>query len=229
MIPLKDLTPRTTPPVVTVLIIIANVLVFLYQLSLGPRAERELVFMYGMIPARVPLAFTHSSVTLSQAFEPLLTSMFLHGGWLHLIGNMWFLWVFGGNVEDALGHFQYLMFYLICGIAAGVVHTFVNLGSTAPAVGASGAISGVMGAYVVLFPSSRVLTLVPLLFLFFTVRLPALLFLGYWFVLQFLSGVSSLDERTVGGTAWWAHVGGFLVGALLVIELRHRVRRRWTT
>lgn len=222
MIPLRDLNPRLTTPFVTILLILINVAVFLYQVSLGPRVGQQFVYTFGMIPARVPMLLTGDNVTLGQAFEPLLTSIFLHGGWMHLIGNMWFLWIFGDNIEDYLGHFQYLLFYLICGVGAGVVHTIANLGSTVPAVGASGAISGVMGAYIVLFPRSRVLTLVPLLFFFFTVQLPAVVILGYWFLIQFLSGLGSLGVPGAGGVAWWAHIGGFLLGALLVMRSRRR-------
>ncbi len=222
MIPLRDLNPRSTTPFVTIMLILINVAVFLYQVSLGPRVGQQFVYTFGMIPARVPMLLTGDNVTLGQAFEPLLTSIFLHGGWMHLIGNMWFLWIFGDNIEDYLGHFQYLLFYLICGIGAGVVHTIANLASTVPAVGASGAISGVMGAYIVLFPRSRVVTLVPLLFFFFTVQLPAVVILGYWFLIQFLSGLGSLGVPGAGGVAWWAHIGGFLLGALLVMRSRRR-------
>jgi len=223
MIPLKDLNPRRTTPFVTLMIILANVLVFLYQVSLGPQAGKAFFYAFGMIPARVGLLVSgHTVVTAGQAFAPLLTSMFLHGSWLHLIGNMWFLWIFGDNIEDYLGHLNYLVFYLVCGIAAGLTHTLANLTSTVPAVGASGAISGVLGAYIVLYPTSRVVTLVPLLIIFFTVRLPAVVILGYWFLIQFLSGLSTLALPTEGGTAWWAHIGGFVLGAVLVLASRRR-------
>ena len=222
MIPLRDLTPRSSVPFMTVLIILANVGIFLFQVSLGPRTGQALAYTFGMVPARIPLAFATDQVTLVQAFLPLLTSMFLHSGWFHLIGNMWFLWVFGDNIEDRLGHLNYVLFYLVCGIGAAVVHSVANIASTVPAVGASGAISGVMGAYIVLFPGSRVLTLVPLLFFFFTVQLPAVVFLGYWFLIQFVSGVGSLGLHTQGGVAFWAHIGGFVLGALLVIGSRRR-------
>jgi membrane associated rhomboid family serine protease len=143
--------------------------------------------------------------------------MFLHGGILHLLGNMLFLWVFGSSVEDRLGHLSYLLFYFLCGLGAGITHIVANWGSALPSIGASGAISGVMGAYIVLFPFSRILTLVPLLIFFFTVRIPALTMLGYWFGIQFLSGLSTLGEANQGGTAWWAHIGGFVMGAVLVL------------
>jgi membrane associated rhomboid family serine protease len=150
--------------------------------------------------------------------------MFLHGGWLHLLGNMWFLWVFGDNIEDRLGHLRYLVFYLATGLGAGLAHALLNLSSTIPAVGASGAISGVLGAYFVLFPHSRVITLVPLLFFFFTVRLPAVIILGYWFAIQFISGLGAVALPGSGGVAWWAHIGGFVLGAVLVRMFRPRRR-----
>ncbi|HET9402375.1 MAG TPA: rhomboid family intramembrane serine protease [Candidatus Acidoferrales bacterium] len=227
MIPLKDDTPRYSVPVVTVLLIVVNTLVFFYQLSLGPRAGNRLVMLYGMVPARVEVALGgHSSIPIGTALEPYFTSMFLHGGWLHLIGNMLFLWIFGDNIEDAFGHFGYLIFYLSCGIFAGIVHTFFNWGSRMPAIGASGAIAGVMGAYIVFYPRAQVLTLVPLIIFFFTVRLPALLILGYWFVLQFLSGIGSLGVEQAGGVAVWAHVGGFLMGMLVAFIVHRPVRPR---
>jgi len=222
VIPLKDRNPRYSTPFVTVLLIVANALVFLYELSLGPRAGEKFIFTFGMVPARIEWAFTGPSVTFQAAFLPLLTSLFLHGGWLHLIGNMWFLWIFGDNVEDRFGHLRYLLFYLLCGVGAGLAHILFNLNSRIPAVGASGAISGVLGAYLVLFPRARVLTLIPLFIFFFTVELPALVLLGYWFVIQALSGLGSLAIRTTGGVAWWAHVGGFLLGMALAKPLRRR-------
>lgn len=221
MIPLRDINPRHSVPVITVVLIAINVLVFLFQLSLGPRAGEQLVFLYGMIPARLQVALAGGDVPVTAAALPLLTSVFLHGGFLHVLGNMWFLWVFGDNVEDRMGHFRFLAFYLLTGIGAGLIHTFFNWNSTIPAVGASGAISGVMGAYIALFPHSRVVTLVPLLIFFFVARIPAVVMIGYWFLLQFLSGVASIGAqattaRDVGGVAWWAHIGGFLLGLLLV-------------
>jgi membrane associated rhomboid family serine protease len=222
MIPLRDINRRATTPAVNILIILACVATFLYQLSLPSLAGQEFAYTFGMIPARVPMLFAGQPVSFGQTFLPLLTSIFLHGGWLHLIGNMWFLWVFGDNVEDWLGHLSYLLFFLVCGVGAGIAHTLANLGSTLPAVGASGAISGVMGAYAVLFPRARVVTLVPLIFLFFTVQLPAYVFLVFWFIIQFFSGVSSLGQQGSGGVAWWAHIGGFILGALIAAASRHR-------
>jgi membrane associated rhomboid family serine protease len=218
MIPLKDRNPTSTPPVINVMLIIMNVLVFLYQFSLGPALGERFIMANALIPARLEHLLTTPGIPLPAALAPLVTHMFLHGGFLHILGNMWFLWIFGDNIEDRLGHFSYLVFYLVCGIAAAVLQTMVSLGSRVPMLGASGAISGVLGAYLVLYPRARVLTLVPLLFFFFTVDLPAVLILGYWFLIQFLSGLESLGMRaaTQGGTAWWAHIGGFVTGIVLV-------------
>lgn len=226
MIPLKDMSPRRSVPLMTILLIIVNVLVFFYQLGLPPRATEAFINMYGLVPARIQLALMGSPrVTLGDALVPLFTCMFLHGGWLHILGNMWFLWIFGGNVEDRLGPFTYLLFYLICGIASGVTQTIFSWGSPIPSVGASGAISGILGAYIVFFPYARILTLVPLFILFFTARIPAAIFIGLWFVVQFLSGVGSLGARgaaATGGVAWWAHVGGFVLGVVLAGLMKGR-------
>jgi len=149
---------------------------------------------------------------------PYLTSLFLHGGWFHLIGNMWYLWIFGDNVEDRLGHFRFILFYLIVGVGAGVVHTGVNYDVRIPSVGASGAIAGVLGAYLILYPNARVLTLVPILFIWQIIEIPAALVLGIWFLMQFFSGATALAvaSATEGGVAWWAHIGGFVLGMILV-------------
>jgi membrane associated rhomboid family serine protease len=222
MIPLKSDNPRSSFPAMTVLLIVANFLVFLYELSLSPRAGNRLIYEFGLIPARLDMLIEptrHAHAGLIPAVLPMLTCMFLHAGWLHLLGNVLFLWVFGGSVEDRLGHFAYLIFYLFCGLGAGAVHIAFNWGSTVPTIGASGAISGVMGAYIILFPRSRILTLVPLLIIFFFWRIPAVLILGYWFVIQFLSGLSAVAGADQGGVAVWAHVGGFVIGALLVLIL----------
>jgi membrane associated rhomboid family serine protease len=216
MFPLKNLSPRLTFPVMTLLLIIVNVLIFVFQASLPDRAAEAFINLYGMVPARVSLAIAgHHHVTLEQALVPLFTSMFLHGGWLHVLGNMWFLWIFGGQVEDRLGHFTYLVFYLICGLGSGIAQLTFSWSSKTPAIGASGAIAGVLGAYIVFFPSSRILTLVPLFIIWFTAQIPALVFIGLWFLIQFLSAISSLGAASMGGIAWWAHVGGFLLGVLI--------------
>jgi membrane associated rhomboid family serine protease len=226
MIPLRDLNPRHGTPLVTILLIAANAAAFFYQVSLGPQAGQQLVYTFGMVPARFEWALAQPDVNLAAAVVPFFTSMFLHGGWLHLIGNMWFLWVFGDNIEDRMGHLRYLVFYILCGLGAGAAHLVFNLNSTLPAVGASGAVSGVLGAYLVLFPHARIITLVPLVFVFFTARLPAVLLLGYWFLLQFLGGMAGLAQpRGGGGVAWWAHIGGFIFGVILVQAFVRRPRR----
>jgi membrane associated rhomboid family serine protease len=209
-IPLKDLNPRRTFPFVNSLLIAVNVLVFFYELTLPPHAEAALAYTFGTVPARFP-SFLVGHSSFESAFLPLLTSMFLHSGWLHIAGNMLFLWVFGDNVEDFFGHLQYLVFYIVCGVGAGLLHVLFNFSSPIPALGASGAISGVMGAYVVLYPRARVLTLV----FIFLIPLPAILILGWWFVMQFLEGVSTLGMKSAGGVAWWAHIGGFILGMLI--------------
>jgi len=225
MIPLRVDIFRARAAIINGLLTLVNVLAFFYELTLSARTGRLLVYKFGLTPSHEQLLFARHGINLPQAVLPLFTSMFLHGGWMHLLGNMLFLWVFGGAVEEALGHFQYLIFYLVCGVGSALVHTVFNLGSKVPTIGASGAISGVMGAFIVLFPRAKVTTLIPALLLFFTVKIPAYLMLGYWFLLQFFSGVASLGMTDQGGVAWWAHVGGFILGALLVVEARGKIRR----
>jgi membrane associated rhomboid family serine protease len=243
MIPLKDDAPRVATPYVTYTLIAANTIVFLLELLVetgGERALNRFIFQFGMVPARlsvvlfyqgyVPWNLVHDLgryVPPLQAFLPVFTSMFLHGSWLHLIFNMLALWIFGDNVEDYVGHFRYLVLYLLSGLAAAALHTLFNFSSVIPSVGASGAIAGVMGAYFVLYPRAKVLTLVPFFFVFF-VWLPAWAVLGYWFVAQFLSGAATSIVSHAGGStgiAFWAHVGGFLGGMGLVKLFPSRVRR----
>jgi membrane associated rhomboid family serine protease len=216
-IPLKDLNPRRSYPIVNTSLIVINVLVFIYQFTLPPNAFNAFVAANATIPSRF-LAWTTGHAPFEMAFLPLITSMFLHSGLAHLLGNMLFLWIFGDNVEDFYGHIGYLLFYLTCGVGADLLHVLFNLHSPLPALGASGAISGVMGAYAVLYPSSRILTLV----FVFLVPIPAVIILGYWFALQFLAGISSLGASASGGVAWWAHVGGFLLGMLVTFWVRRR-------
>jgi rhomboid family protein len=228
MIPLRDMTPRRSVPVVTVLLIAVNVIVFLYQVSLPPDQAEAFVRIYGLVPARIQLALAGQHYSLADVLIPLFTCMFLHGGWLHIIGNMWFLWIFGGNVEDRLGSLGYLVFYLVCGISSGLIQTIFSWGSHLPSIGASGAISGVLGAYIVFFPSSRILTLIPLFIIWFTWQIPALVFIGLWFLMQFMSGISALNDpraAALGGVAWWAHVGGFLTGMFLARVIKPVQRR----
>ena len=222
-IPLKDLNPRRTYPIVNNTLIAINVLVFLYQYTLPPHAFKVFMTTYATVPARFP-AWLSGHAPFQVAFLPLLASMFLHSGILHIAGNMLFLWIFGDNVEDFYGHIIYLFFYLLCGIGSGLLHVAFNMSSTVPALGASGAISGVMGAYAILYPGSRILTLV----FVFLVPIPAVIILGYWFALQFLSAFSSLGAAASGGVAWWAHVGGFLLGMLITIMAKGQQRStRW--
>jgi len=215
MIPLKDLNPRRSFPYMTLFLIAVNIAVFAHQLTLSPSAGEAFIRTYGLVPAKVELALGGHRYSLVQALLPFFTCMFLHGGFLHIIGNMWFLWIFGDNVEDQFGHFGYLLFYLVCGIGSGVTQAMFSWGTHIPSIGASGAISGVLGAYILYFPRAKILTLIPLFIIFFTARIPAVVFIGLWFVLQFLSGLGSLGGASTGGIAVWAHVGGFLLGLLL--------------
>lgn len=227
MIPLRDNNPSRTVPFVTVTLIGINVAVFIYQLFLGQRLE-GFFFAFGIVPqqffGRLPAHLFDPGLYL-----PFLTSQFLHGGFLHLGGNMLCLWIFGDNVEDRLGHFRYLFFYLGAGLAAGAVHAVMNAGSPLPSIGASGAIAGVMGAYVVWYPGARVLTLIPIFIFIQFVEIPAVFFLGFWFLMQFFSGALSVgDTHTFqqGGVAWWAHIGGFAFGLAAGFLSRWRRRRR---
>ena len=216
MIPLRDIIPSRTTPVVTISIIVLNVLVFVYELSLG-RAVDAFTLYFGLVPA----AFSWVTV---------FTSMFLHGGLLHVAGNVLYLWIFGDNVEDRMGHGRFLVFYLLCGVAAALAQTITAPDSIVPMVGASGAIAGVMGAYFVLYPKSRIVTLIPLFFFFQVIEVPAILFLGIWFLMQFLSGVGSIvtavGGQPAGGVAVWAHVAGFVAGISGVIVFRRPERQR---
>jgi membrane associated rhomboid family serine protease len=217
MIPLKDDNPTRTFPIINYALIVANVAVFLYQITLPPNAYKAFLMANAMIPMRIP-QFLAGYVGFKMTFYPMFTSMFLHGGLMHLLGNMLFLYIFGDNVEDYVGHLPYLLFYLVCGIASGLIHSLFNLHSSLPALGASGAISGVMGAYAVLFPRARVL----MLFFVFLVPVPAYFVLGYWFLLQFLSGIGEFGAAASGGVAWWAHIGGFLMGMVVALMVRRR-------
>ncbi|MGB2870175.1 MAG: rhomboid family intramembrane serine protease [Bacteroidota bacterium] len=220
MIPLKDRNPTRTVPFVNIAIIVVNVAVFLYEVSLGSSLG-IFVDRYAVIPQNVSTAFGNPWVQLTP-FASLFTSMFLHGGWLHLAGNMLYLWIFGDNVEDKLGHKRYIFFYLLCGLSASALHVFIDPHSTMPTVGASGAISGILAAYLVMFPRAKVVTLIPIFVFIQVAELPAIVVLGLWFVLQFFNGLVSLGYATagMGGVAWWAHVGGFAAGLVLVLPFR---------
>ena len=222
MIPLSDDAPRSTTPFVNYFLIVLNTLIFIFEWGMDPRLREAVIAQYGFTPTHIN-AWLAGAVPLDVAIIPVFTSMFMHASWLHLIFNMWALAIFGDNVEDRLGHFKYLMFYLVSGIGADLVHYLLNFNSRIPSVGASGAIAGVMGAYFVLFPSARVLTWFGIFFF----KLPAWLVLGYWFVGQFLSGAATAiaySQETGGGVAVWAHVGGFITGLLLIKILPARQR-----
>jgi membrane associated rhomboid family serine protease len=198
-------------------LIAINVLVFFYQATLPPHAFKAFLMANATIPAKIP-AFLAGYLGFKMAFYPMFTSMFLHGGLMHLLGNMLFLYVFGDNVEDYFGHVGYLIFYLFCGVGSSMVHVLFNWGSSLPAIGASGAISGVMGAYAVLYPRANVL----MLFFVFLIPIPAVFVLGYWFVLQFVEGVGMLGATNAGGVAFWAHIGGFLIGLAIAWMVKRR-------
>jgi len=226
MIPLKDTIPSRRYPIITILIIAVNIAVFFYEVSLG-RHLPELVKIGGVVPAR----FFDSKLYISQGplvrYYPIFTSLFLHGGWVHLFGNMLYLWIFADNVEDRLGHLKFPIFYVVSGLGASLAHIFANPTSSVPSIGASGAIAGILGAYFILYPKSRIITLVPIFFYFQIVELPAVIFLGFWFVMQSLNGVLSLSLGTaqMGGIAWWAHIGGFLSGIFLILLLKGKRRK----
>jgi len=213
MIPIRDAIRSKNFPAVNFIIIGLNIIVFLWQLLQGSDLK-EVFYLYGMVPLRYHDPELSAHFTRFQKYLPFLTSMFLHGGFLHIIMNMWFLYIFGDNIEDRLGHIRYLVFYLFCGVAAGLVHLFTNWNSNIPTIGASGAISGVMGAYLLLYPRSKILTLIPIFFFFQFVEIPAFIFLGFWLFLQLFS--ASLTPRNVGGVAFWAHIGGFVAGLIFI-------------
>ena len=221
MIPLRDENPTEITPIVTVTFIVMCVLVFLYEISLPPQANEVFVYMYGAIPAVVfgHVQLPHELMSL-PAYGTLLSSMFLHGGWMHLIGNMLYLWIFGNNIEDVMGHMKFILFYGVCGIVAALSHAFIDPESTIPMVGASGAISGVLGAYLLLFPRARVLVLIPIGFFSQMIHVPAAIVLGLWFVMQLFSGGMSLGHEG-GGVAFFAHIGGFIAGMALIGIFKH--------
>jgi membrane associated rhomboid family serine protease len=212
MIPIRDATPTRHSPVVNQTIIGINIVVYLVQMAQGPELDR-FIYFYGLVPARYTVSEIASYFSPGQQLFALLSFMFLHGGFFHLLMNMWSLYIFGDNVEDTLGHLRYLLFYLLSGLASGLTHLLLNLNSNVPTIGASGAIAGVMGAYFILHPSSRILTLIPIIFIPWFVEIPAFVFLGIWFVFQFINAAGS---QGAGGVAWWAHIGGFVFGIIFL-------------
>ena len=228
MIPLKDLIKPRRTPFINWLIIGTNVAMFLYQITLPPHAVYQMFHLWGVVPARYFRPGWAAVAGYPKAtFLPFITSMFLHGGWLHLISNMWALWIFGDNVEDRLGHIGYLVFYIVCGIFASGLNMIFHLNSQLPTIGASGAVAGVMGAYMMLYPGAQILVIFPIFFypLFFPV--PAVFYLLFWFITQFWSGTISLvtGAGKLGGIAFWAHIGGFLAGVFFVKKFIRKPRR----
>jgi membrane associated rhomboid family serine protease len=225
MLPIRDDTPRYTTPFVTYFLIALNILIYLFESALAPPDLKMLSYQFGLVPAQVtamlaaPVHFHPAAIVI-----PFFTSMFLHGSWMHVIGNMWFLWIFGDNIEDYLGHFGYLVFYLVCGVMAGAAQVVLDPNLTLPTVGASGAIAGVLGGYFLLYPRARVL-----MWFVFVFYLPAWVVLGYWFVVQFVNAATTSIVQAghpAGGVAFWAHVGGFLAGIILIKLFPQRAQTR---
>jgi membrane associated rhomboid family serine protease len=223
MLPLRDTIPARKFPAAVWALVAVNTLIFLYQVSLPPWELEAFIYLYGMVPGRLT-----EPAGLERYWPTVFTSMFLHGGWLHLIGNMWFLWVFGDNVEDRLGTPLFLVFYLLGGVAAALVQVLVDPGSPIPAVGASGAISAVLGGYLVMFPQARVISLFILIIFPFLLEVPAALWIGLWFFQQWLNGLAALQlDAAQGGVAWWAHIGGFVFGVIAALPLLLQPRRSY--
>ncbi|MDQ7031645.1 MAG: rhomboid family intramembrane serine protease [Desulfonauticus sp.] len=228
MIPLKDSIPHREFPFINYLLIGINCIIFIYETSLSPVELEMLFYHYGLVPARYthPIWATIAGLSPNN-YLPFFTNLFLHGGWLHIIGNMWFLLIFGDNVEDRLGHAKYLIFYLLCGIGANLVHFWVNPNSTIPTVGASGAISGIMGAYLLLFPFSRIITFIPIFFIPYFIEIPAIFYILIWFFMQLFSGMFSLAMPYASSNiAFFAHIGGFVIGLLILPLLKNRDYRK---
>jgi membrane associated rhomboid family serine protease len=227
MFPIRDSVPSLSVPVVTRALIFINVGVFFFELALPQQALEEVFHLFGVVPAR----FTHPAWAAAvgipvDSYWPILTHQFLHGGWAHLFINMWTLWIFGDNVEDRMGPVRFAFFYVTCGVLSGMTHLLTNADSTLPSVGASGAIAGVLGAYLLLFPTARLVMMIPIFFFPFFFEMPAVLYLALWFFSQLFSGMLALaGPAQVGGIAWWAHIGGF-VGGLLLCKLFVRPRSR---
>ena len=226
MFPLKDTVPRREAPFVMWALIGVNALAFFFEHSLGGPAFARFIELFALIPARYTSTEWSLAVGLDpHSYWPFLTYMFLHGGWLHIIGNMWFLWIFGDNVEDRMGHRRFLLFYLSCGVASVLFYMVIYPESTTPLIGASGAISGVMGAYILMFPTARVLTLIPIFIFPYIVELPSLIFIGFWFLFQLISGAFGMADPNAGqGIAWWAHIGGFIAGMILLPLFKRRAK-----
>ncbi len=220
MFPISDDVPSKHVPIATWLIILVNVVIFLLELACPEHIREQIIYIFGIVPRRYTdaqwAAMTGFAYNNFWDYWPFITHMFLHGGWLHIISNMWALWIFGDNVEDRMGSLRFLIFYFLCGLIAAFIHIGLHPNSTIPTIGASGAISGVLGAYFLLFPLANVLVMIPILIFPFFFVLPAFIYIGVWFLLQFVSGTTSLvSPEAAGGIAWWAHIGGFLGGLAL--------------
>ena len=217
MLPVADSIPRKKFPIISWIIIGINVFIFSLELELTPENLIKFFYYFGVVPARYTNQNWAHWIGLPIDYSPFFTSLFIHGNWMHLIGNMWTLWLFGTAIEERIGHFRFIFFYLLCGIISNLIHLFFNLNSTIPAIGASGAIAGIMGAYFILYPTASVIVLIPIFFLPYFIELPAILYLGVWFLTQLFSGTFSIISPIYGTSiAWWAHVGGFLAGSLLI-------------
>ncbi len=225
MFPYKDDNPSNTFPLVTIAIIVLNIVVFILQMLSGTDG-RQIVYAYGAIPYNIITMQTSPTQPIHPALT-LFTSMFMHGGLFHIFGNMLYLWIFGNNIEDRLGHFRFILFYLFCGIAAAVSHALIAPSSTVPMIGASGAISGVLGAYLLLFPYARIHTLIFLGFFVQTIQIPALIVIGFWAIIQVVSGLTAQGIRNQGGIAWFAHVGGFIAGLITIKLWQPRRSKSW--
>ena len=219
MFPLYDTVRSRRFPAINLMLILINVLAFLYEIQMDHSALKEFIFEWGLIPARL-------LSNPSTAWVTIFTSMFLHGGWFHIINNMWVLFIFGDNVEARMGGIRYLIFYLLSGVAAVSLQTYILPSSNVPMIGASGAVAGVLGAYLILFPHSRIASLVPILFIFTIIEIPAVIFLLFWFGSQLYSGLFAIQGSSGSGIAWWAHVGGFLFGMIMVFFFRTRTTYR---
>jgi len=228
MIPLKDENPSDTIPIVNIILIITNISVFIYQNYFVPGGAQPLFLQLGFIPYELSHFVDINPKNLVPVPLTIFTAMFMHGGWLHLLSNMLYLWIFGDNIEDILGHVKYLIFYIVCGIAATLVHGFINIDSQIPTIGASGAIAGILGAYMFLFPRARIKTLLIIFFFVKIVYIPAIIMLGFWILIQAISGFAEYGLRTGSGIAWFAHIGGFITGLALIAIIKKRKGRRYT-
>lgn len=230
MIPIRDTIPSKNYPVVNNVIIVLNVAIYLVELAQGEALDR-FIHIYGLVPARYSVPEISGYFSFGQQLFSFISFMFLHGGFWHLLGNMWSLYIFGDNVEDRLGHLRYLAFYMLCGVASGFCHVLLNFHSTVATIGASGAIAGVMGAYFILHPDSKILTLIPIIIIPWFIEIPAFFFIGFWFILQIINAVGASGQ--ISGIAWWAHIGGFIIGiaslklftALPAAGISDRIRR----